>query len=87
MFKSDGRLSDPPEPLQLDEAAELHDAGDLAVVDVPHGRLLRGGPVHMFVLPAVAPPGLLLVPPRAGGAGPPAGDAHLPPVARSGPGT
>lgn len=66
------RSAHEPEPLQLDEAAELHDAGDLPTVDVPHRGLLGGGPLHVLVLPplrvpllpgargALAPPGRLL---------------------------
>lgn len=42
-----------PETFQLHKAAKLHDTGDFAIVDIPHRRLLRWGPVHMFVLPPV----------------------------------
>lgn len=42
-----------PETFQLHKAAKLHDTGDFSVVDIPHRRLLRWGPVHMFVLPPV----------------------------------
>lgn len=53
IYPSCYRLGHWPQALQLNKASKLHDAGDLAVVDVTNRRLLRWRPVHVFVLPAV----------------------------------